>query len=74
LNKEVPVEQQSVSIGKGGPRIFDGGNFSRAKGNYIPVMKRERQEPVEVVNERYAKKKGLDPNRYKNVSEEDAGE
>lgn len=74
LDKEVPVEQQSVGIAKGGPRIFDGGNFSRAKGNYIPVMKRERQEPVEVVNERYAKKKGLDPNRYKNVSEEDAGE
>lgn len=74
LDKEVPVQQQSVGIVKGGPRLFDGGNFARAKGNYIPVMQRERQEPVEVVNERYAKKKGLDPNRYKNVSEEDAGE
>jgi tRNA pseudouridine38/39 synthase len=74
LDKEVPVEEQSVGIAKGGPRVFDGGNFGRAKGNYIPVLNRERQEPVEVVNERYAKKKGLDPNRYKNVSEEDAGE
>ncbi|KAJ4991565.1 tRNA pseudouridine synthase A [Stagonosporopsis vannaccii] len=75
LDKEASAEQQSVGMAKGGPRVFDGGNFGRAKGNYIPVLKRERQEPVEVVNERYAKKKGLDPNRYKNnVSEEDAGE
>jgi tRNA pseudouridine38/39 synthase len=74
LDKEAPAEQQTVGIAKGGPRVFDGGNFARAKGNYIPVLNRERQEPVEVVNERYAKKKGLDPNRYKNVSEEDAGE
>lgn len=58
----------------GGPRVFDGGNFGRAKGGYIPVMQRERQETVEVVNERYAKKKGLDLNRYKNGGEEDAGE
>lgn len=74
LDNEVPVDQQSVGIAKGGPRVFDGGNFGRAKGTYTPVMQRERQEPVEVVNERYAKKKGLDPNRYKTVSEEDAGE
>lgn len=74
LDQEMPVQEQSVGIAKSGPRVFDGGNFGRAKGNYIPVLNRERQEPVEVVNERYAKKKGLDPNRYKNVSDEDAGE
>ena len=74
LEKELPLDQQSIGIAKGGPRVFDGGNFGRAKGNYIPVLNRERQERVEVVNERYAKKKGLDPNRFKNVNEEDAGE
>ncbi|KZM18902.1 tRNA pseudouridine(38/39) synthase [Ascochyta rabiei] len=75
LDREMASEAQSQgATAKGGPRVFDGGNFGRAKGNYIPVLQRERQEPVEVVNERYAKKKGLDPNRYKNVSEEDAGE
>jgi tRNA pseudouridine38/39 synthase len=61
---------ESVGIAKGGPRVFDGGNFGRAKGNYIPVLDRERQERVEVVNERYAKRKGLDPDRYKNVPED----
>jgi tRNA pseudouridine38/39 synthase len=34
------------------------------------VLKRERQEPVEVVNERYAKRKGLDPNRFKKTEED----
>jgi tRNA pseudouridine38/39 synthase len=62
-----------VGIAKGGPRVFDGGNVGRAKGNYIPVLKRERQEPVEVVNERYAKRKGLDPDRFKK-GEEDGDE
>lgn len=65
--------EQSVGIAKGGPRVFDGGNFGRAKGNYTSVLQRERQEPVEVVNERYARKKGLDLERYA-VREEDAGE
>jgi tRNA pseudouridine38/39 synthase len=62
-----------VGIPKGGPRVFDGGNIGKAKGNYIPVLKRERQEPVEVVNERYAKRKGLDPDRFKK-GEEDGDE
>ncbi|KAJ4356907.1 pseudouridine synthase deg1 [Ascochyta clinopodiicola] len=66
--------QTQGGVAKSGPRVFDGGDFGRAKGSYIPVLQRERQEPVEVVNERYAKKKGLDPNRYRNASEEDAGE
>jgi tRNA pseudouridine38/39 synthase len=59
-----------VGIAKSGPRVFDGGNVGRAKGNYIPVLKRERQEPVEVVNERYAKRKGLDPNRFKKAEDD----
>lgn len=73
LDKESEKGEQSVGIAKGGPRVFDGGNFGRAKGTYIPVLNRERQEPVEVVNERYAKKKRLDPNRYRKVEDEDAG-
>ena len=66
-------EEYGIGIPKGGPRIFDGGNIGRAKGNYIPVLQRERQEPVEVVNERYAKRKGWDSNRFKS-KEEDADE
>lgn len=74
LDAGVRGEEQSAGAMKGGPRVFDGGNFGRAKGNYIPVLNRERQEPVEVVNERYAKKKGLDPERYRRVEDEDAGD
>jgi tRNA pseudouridine38/39 synthase len=65
--------QQSVGVAKGAPRVFDGGNVGRAKGGYTPVLDRERQEPVEVVNERYARKKGLDPGRYTR-EDEDAGD
>jgi tRNA pseudouridine38/39 synthase len=61
LDDEVFAEQAGVvGIPKGGPRVFDGGDTGKAKGNYVPVLKRERQEPVEVVNERYARRKGWD--------------
>ncbi|KAF3042783.1 hypothetical protein E8E11_003621 [Didymella keratinophila] len=68
------ADEESAGSARAGPRVFDGGNFGRAKGNYIPVLNRERQEPVEVVNERYAKKKGLGPDRYRKVEDEDAGD
>ncbi|KNG51680.1 pseudouridylate synthase 3 [Stemphylium lycopersici] len=58
LDAEVPVQQQTVGMLKGGPRVFDGGDLGRAKGNYVEVLKRERQESVEVVNERYRIRRG----------------
>jgi tRNA pseudouridine38/39 synthase len=67
---EESAGQDVVGISKGGPRVFDGGNTGKAKGNYIPVLKRERQETVEVVNERYARRKGLDPDRFKDKEED----
>ncbi|EOA87979.1 uncharacterized protein SETTUDRAFT_150113 [Exserohilum turcica Et28A] len=73
LDAEVPVAEQTVSMAKGGPRIFDGGDFGRAKGVYTPVLNRERQEPVEVVNEKYRIRKGIDADRFKG-REEDADE
>jgi tRNA pseudouridine38/39 synthase len=69
-DKAFETDAGVVGIPKGGPRVFDGGNMGRAKGNYIPVLKRERQETVEVVNERYAKRKGLDPDRFKKGDED----
>ncbi|OAL02291.1 pseudouridine synthase [Phaeosphaeriaceae sp. SRC1lsM3a] len=61
---------EGMGLMKGAPRVFDGGNSGKAKGNYVPVLKRERQETVEVVNERYAKRKGLDPDRFKKAEED----
>ena len=40
-------------------RVFDGSEMARPVGTYVPVMQRERMEPPEVVNERYAARKGL---------------
>jgi tRNA pseudouridine38/39 synthase len=58
---------------KNGPRVFDGADVGRAKGKYVPVLQRERQDPVEVVNERYAKRKGLKAEQMQ-PKEEDADE
>lgn len=55
------------------PRVFDGADVGRAKGKYMPVLKRERQDPVELVNERYAIRKGLKDAERK-PKEEDADE
>ncbi|KAI4926358.1 hypothetical protein J4E85_006651 [Alternaria conjuncta] len=60
LDAEVPVERQSIGIARGGPRLFDGGDIGKAKGNYTPLLQRERQESVEVVNERYRVRRGID--------------
>ncbi|KAF2707891.1 pseudouridine synthase [Pleomassaria siparia CBS 279.74] len=69
-NEKNGREEMDVGIGRAGPRGFDGGDLGKAKGNYIRVLDRERQETVEVVNERYAKKKGLDTKAGKATEEE----
>lgn len=43
----------------GSTRVFNGDNGPRLTGMYVPVMKRQRTEQVEVVNARYALRKGL---------------
>jgi tRNA pseudouridine38/39 synthase len=58
----------------GGPRVFDGGNLGRAKGPYTPLLQRERQESVEVVNERYRRRKGIPEPDLENVGDEDGDE
>ncbi|KAF2084265.1 pseudouridine synthase, partial [Saccharata proteae CBS 121410] len=56
LHDEMPVQGFSRSA-----RVFDGGNTPKLQGHYVPVLKKERMDPVEVLNERYAVKKGLAP-------------
>ncbi|KAL6707277.1 pseudouridine synthase deg1 [Coniothyrium glycines] len=73
LDREVRVEEQTVGITKAGPRVFEGADLGKAKGNYTHVLKRERQEAVEVINERYAKRKGLDLTKNK-ANDEDGDE
>jgi len=42
-------------------RVFDGSDRPRTVGRYIPIMQRERMEAPEMVNARYAARKGLTP-------------
>ena len=40
-------------------QVFDGGDAPRLQGTYIPVMKKPTLDTVEVINEKYAVRKGF---------------
>ncbi|KAK5175805.1 pseudouridine synthase deg1 [Saxophila tyrrhenica] len=42
-------------------RVFDGSGEPRTVGRYVPIMQRERLDPPDTVNARYAARKGLQP-------------
>lgn len=64
-----------VKTGRGvrSSRLFDGGDAPRLMGQYVPVMKKERMEPVDVINARYLERKGLDKKAFA-ARQEDADE
>jgi len=64
--------QSVATFGTHSTKVFDGGNGARLKGEYVPIMRRERQEDVDVQNKRYAERKGLPPKKLGHVS--DGGE
>lgn len=41
-------------------KVFQGGNGPRSGGTYVPVMRKPKMESVQVVNARYAKRKGFE--------------
>jgi tRNA pseudouridine38/39 synthase len=41
-------------------KVFEGGDMPRFQGKYKPVMKKPRLERVEVINEKYALRKGFE--------------
>ena len=55
-------------------RVFDGSEAPRPVGTYVPVMQRERMETPEVVNARYAARKGLSGGRSVDGGAEDMDE
>jgi tRNA pseudouridine38/39 synthase len=67
-------QDEELEMVKTGPRVFDGGNVGKAKGKYAPVMERERQEEVEVVNERYRVRKGWVGNKKPGTEVEEDGD
>ncbi|PMD26221.1 pseudouridine synthase [Hyaloscypha hepaticicola] len=41
-------------------KVFDGGDSPRLQGTYIPVMKKPLMDAVDVINEKYAVRKGFE--------------
>lgn len=59
----IGARELSLGDGKKGSRsqkVFDGGDIPRLQGLYTPVMKKLRMETVDVINERYAIRKGFE--------------
>ena len=48
------------SRGSRSQKIFDGDKHPRLQGKYIPIMKKPLMDPVEIVNEKYAIRKGFE--------------
>lgn len=50
------------AVGKtaGSQKVFQGGDGPRFVGTYVPVMRKMRMESVEVINARYARRKGFE--------------
>lgn len=56
-------------------KVFDGGDGPRLVGKYVPVMQKEKMDTVEIINARYAERKGLDGREaMKRKADEDADE
>ncbi|KAI9823095.1 MAG: hypothetical protein M1819_001514 [Sarea resinae] len=56
-NAEAPFALKAKSPSQS---VFDGGNGPNLKGLYTPVMRKRRMETVEVINARYAVRKGIE--------------
>ena len=50
----------TVGKSEGSQKVFQGGDSPRSVGNYVPVMQKQRMESVEIINARYAKRKGFE--------------
>lgn len=57
----VPKASDAVSLSnvQRSDRVYDGSEMPRTVGTYTPLLQRSRTEPFEVLNARYAARKGL---------------
>ena len=69
-----PLENGKLELGEGSDRVFDGSETPRTVGKYIPIMQRARMETPDVVNARYAARKGVNDNRSQDDEEADMDE
>lgn len=70
--KRSPADVKLAPVAERSPRLFDGGDWPRPVGTYVPIARKQRMEPVEVVNARYLERKG--PYQPKFMRKEDGDE
>lgn len=70
--KRSPADVKLAPVAERSPRLFDGGDWPRPVGTYVPIARKQRMEPVEVVNARYLERKG--PYKPKFMRKEDGDE
>lgn len=56
----VPGSEGERSRRRSSQKVFHGGDAPRFVGAYVPVMRRPRMESVQILNARYAKRKGFE--------------
>lgn len=59
-NKVDELEAGKGTKGSRSQKVFDGGDSPKLQGAYIPVMKKPKMDAVDVINEKYAVRKGFE--------------
>ena len=59
-SRAIDIGEDEVKREKTSQKVFQGGNGPKLAGKYIPVMEKPRMESVEVINAKYAKRKGFE--------------
>lgn len=57
---EAAVGSEGKKSRSSSQKVFQGGDTPRFVGNYVPILRRPRMESVQVINARYAKRKGFE--------------
>jgi tRNA pseudouridine38/39 synthase len=58
--RKISPNDSAMSSGKGqSQRIFDGGDYGRLMGKYLPVHRKEIMDTPDYINERYRVRKGI---------------
>ncbi|KAI5272136.1 pseudouridine synthase [Aureobasidium subglaciale] len=70
--KRSPADVKLAPVTERSPRLFDGGDWPKPVGTYVPIARKQRMEPVEVVNARYLERKG--PYKPKFMRKDDGDE
>lgn len=71
--------QGTVGKSTGSQKVFQGADGPRFVGNYVPLMQKPRMESVEIINARYAKRKGFEQREetkqqgFRRVEDQDRG-